>query len=274
MTPFYFGRLVKIAFELPTQPKPPTPTPAPPPPPQNKPPQQRTWSNFLTGTHQPSNPTLYDDYRRTMSRYISPWNQDTSGAEGTDRGMTDTALKWGTRAALGTGAVAGTAAAGLAAAPAVAGIGSGVGTTASAAGGGGAAATQTPVGQNFMQNASNAVGSAGAWMANQVPRAQQFMANQAFRGNQLAHNAKDLEHKIMHRMPKPIQAWHEGVESAPGANLATLKLRADNPGDIKSWLPHSVTLPYEAAHSAAHAFGGHGADHAPGGHGPMHAGMH
>ena len=171
MTPFEFGRLLKRAFELPPKPaeNPNQPLPqkplgmnppaaAPPPPPAPKP-----AGNFWTGTNYKSNPTPLDDYKRTLSRYVSPWNQDNSGAGGNDRGAVDTALKWGTRGSLGLGAAAGTTAAAITAAPGVYGAmtgGAGT-TTAAGAGGGAAAASQTPAGQNVIQRGAQMVGQFG-----------------------------------------------------------------------------------------------------------------
>lgn len=164
MSAFKFGRAMKRAFELPPAPPPankPAPAPPPPPPPPPAANKTPTWSNFWTGEYNPSNPTPADDYRRTMSRYISPWNKDNSGAEGNDRGPIDEALKWGTRGAFGTAAVAGTTAAGLAAAPAVSSaMTGGAGTTAAAGTGGVAAGSQTPAGQNLIQRGSQLANTA------------------------------------------------------------------------------------------------------------------
>lgn len=195
MSALEFGRAVKRAFELPPLPpgnKPaPAPPPPPPPPPANKTP---TWSNFWSGEYYPSNPTPYDDYRRTMSRYISPWNKDNTGAEGQDRGAIDSALKWGTRGAFGTAAVAGTAAAGLAAAPAAAT--GGAGTTAAAGTGGAVAASQTPAGQNMLQRG--------------VQNASQF-ANQA--GYVYQNNIDPLLKRLNY---KPEDALHDVYVGATG----------------------------------------------------------
>ena len=97
---------------------------------------QPTWSNFLTGTYNPSNPTAYEDYRRTLSRYISPWNKDNTGAQGKDRGAIDDALKWGTRGSFAAGAGLGTAAAGIVAPGATIGAAGRLGVGAGLAAGG------------------------------------------------------------------------------------------------------------------------------------------
>jgi hypothetical protein len=275
---FLFGQYVKQAFELAPKPPgsaPPAPSPAPA---ASKP--QRTWNNFWTGTHNPSNPTAYDDYRRTMSRYVSPWNQDTSGAQGKDQGNVDTALKWGTRAALGTGAAAGTAAAGVAAAaptlaatpvsslPAYfAGNAAATGTVAGA-GAGGAAASQNPTAQQMFPTIANTASTA----ANAFNRAT----------TDVAMRANDLKSTLWDRLPHPAREFHETLEHHPFAQaldpntgIAKHMNPVNTSGNLMGLLPHSVTLPYEGMHEGVHGLEHTVNNFVGGGHGGVaHAGMH
>lgn len=269
MTPLQFGRRLKTAFELSPQPKapaapkapvlsqtPPAPSVPKPAAPQQQPNQQRTWSNFWTGTHNPSQPTAYDDYRRTLSRYISPWNQDTSGSQGNDQGATDAALKWGTRAALGTGAAAGGAAVGVAAgAPALAAtpvssvpaaLSGSSAATGTAAAGAGAAATQNPNVQRLFPTATNAVSTA----ANAFNRTTTDAAMQV----------NDLKSTLWGKLPHQARQFHETIEHSPFSQAldpSTGVSKAMNPlntsGNLTGLLPHSVVMPYEGAHEGAHA---------------------
>ena len=295
---FLFGQYVKQSFELAPKPAeslnqpipkqnalapkpsgsaPPAPAPAPAPA-ASKP--QRTWNNFWTGTHNPSNPTAYDDYRRTVSRYVSPWNKDTSGAQGKDQGNVDTALKWGTRAALGTGAAAGTAAAGVAAAaptlaatpvsslPAYfAGNAAATGTVAGA-GAGGAAASQSPTAQQMFPTMANAASTA----ANTFNRVTADVGTRA----------NDLKSTLWDRLPHPAREFHETIEHHPFAQaldpntgIAKHMNPVNTSGNLMGLLPHSVTLPYEGMHESAHNLEHTVNNFVGGGHGGVaHAGMH
>lgn len=246
MSALEFGRAIKRAFELPPLPPGNKPAPAPPPPPPPPPAagkQTPTWSNFWTGDYQPSNPTMYDDYRRTMSRYISPWNKDNSGAEGKDRGAVDEALKWSTRGAFGTAAVAGTAAAGLAAAPAVSSaMTGGAGTTAAAGTGGAAAASQTPTGQNMMQRGMQSAGQ---------------LANQA--GYVYQNNIDPLLKRLNYKPEDALQdiyavgTGHADQVKGPGWNLPTPSFPKGAPSfprPLETWKNLYSSLATDAANTA------------------------
>ena len=240
MSAFKFGRAMKRAFELPPAPPPPANKPAPAPPPLPPPPpaanKTPTWSNFWTGDYNPSNPTPADDYRRTMSRYISPWNKDNAGAGGNDRGPIDEALKWGTRGAFGTAAVAGTTAAGLAAAPAVSSaMTGGAGTTAAAGTGGAAAGSQTPAGQNLIQRGSQMAGDVvqrGSQLANTA--AQTYQSRVAPTLERLNYKPEDVAQDVF-----AVGTGHPEKIKGPGWGFKTPGINVTGapsfPRPVEAW---------------------------------------
>lgn len=197
-------------------------------------------------------PSFFDTYAHNFNRYYNPWSKAWNEPS-TD--AVDAALKWTGRGAMGVAAAAGTAAAGLAAAPALGfggGAAAGGGTTAAGTTAGGvAAASQTPAGQNLLQ------------------RGSQMLGNVSSRLGDATFRAHDLGRQVFEKIPEPMKQFHESLEHTPvgSAISPTGVSNAMNPafttGDPRGLLPHSVTLPIEAAHHLAHNMGGHG----EGGHG-------
>lgn len=112
-----------------------------------------TWGGYLTGKNG-LRKDVGDYFTHTLPETFNPWSEAYQTADARYKNMpTERLLRRGAQASAVTAAVAGIAAGGLAAAPAL-GIGAGGGgTTAATAGTGAAAATQTPAGQQFMNRA-------------------------------------------------------------------------------------------------------------------------
>lgn len=167
-----------------------------------------------------------------MDKWYNPWTQNKDPMSKGETGL----MRAG-QAAMGTAALAGTAAGTIAAAPTVAGLfGAGGGTTAAGTAGGGAVAASNNPG--FMNTVNSAATAASNFGNAALLRGQQF-ANQAFqRMPQSVQRGLDwYNHKIVHP-----------YENNPLTQINTelAKMR----GDITGWMPHHITLPIEAGHKA------------------------
>lgn len=195
-----------------------------------------TWGGYLTGKNG-LRKDVGDYFMHKLPETFNPWSEDYQSAGARYKNLpVDAGIRRGAQASAAVGAAAGVGAAGLAAAaPAVGSMTMG-------------------------QLGTAAAGAGGAAVA---------------KGNELYARAQDVGSRMFERLPHPVQQFHERLENTPMAQAlhpTTGVSRAMNPlntvGDPLGAVPHSMTLPYEAAHMVSHNLMDHGA------HGPIHAGVH
>lgn len=199
---------------------------------------ETTWTGYITGKNG-LRKDVGDYFTHKLPETFNPWSQDYQSAGARYKNLpVDAGIRRGAQASAAVGAAAGVGAAGLAAAaPAVGSMTMGqLGTAAAGAGG---AATA--------------------------------------KGNELYAKAQDFGSRMFERLPHPVQQFHERLENTPVSQAlhpTTGVGRAMNPlntvGDPLGAVPHSITVPYEAAHLVSHNLTGHGDAHG----GVTHAGAH